>query len=229
MARLTRLCIPGALHLVSIKGNNQQAFAQTPEDFAYLHALWMQESTRHGVKVHGYVFLPASMQVMLTPIDVQSMAKCMQAVGRVYVSWFNKKYKRTGTLWQGRFRSTVLDADAWLLATLMYLDWAPVRAALVDTASEHVWGSYGHYSGKVRDPMVQAPEGIWRLGNTPFAREKQYAEMVQNGPTGAEVVQITSALESGWPLGDPQFVANLQSLTKRRLSPLRPGRPKKTA
>jgi len=109
------------------------------------------------------------------------------------------------------------------------LDWAPVRAALVDTASAHVWGSYGHYSGKVRDPMVQAPEGIWRLGNTPFAREKQYAEMVQNGPTGAEVVQITSALESGWPLGGPQFVANLQSLTKRRLSPLRPGRPKKTA
>ena len=111
----------------------------------------------------------------------------------------------------------------------MYLDWAPVRAGLVETASEHIWGSYGHYSGQSRDPLIDAPEGIWPLGNTPFARESQYAEMVQNGPTMSQVVQIAQALETGWPLGGPEFVANLQSMTKRRLSPLKPGRPKKVA
>lgn len=229
MARLTRLCVPGALHLVSIKGNNNQVFAQTAEDFAYLHALWLQESKRHGIKVHGHVFLPTSMQVLLTPSDLQSLAKCMQAVGRVYVRWFNQKYERTGTLWQGRFRSTVVDAKVWLMPCLMYLDWAPVRAEVVDSVDDHAWGSFAHYSGKVRDPLIDAPEGIWQLGNTPFARERQYAEMVQHGPTGPQVVQITSALESGWPLGGTEFVANLQMLTPRRLSPLRPGRPKKTA
>ncbi|MEI7739904.1 MAG: transposase [Betaproteobacteria bacterium] len=229
MARLNRLCVPGALHHVMIRGNNSQVFAQAQEDFSFLHGLWLTESSRHGVKVHGYVFLPSSMQVLLTPFETHAMAKCMQAVGRMYVTWFNKKYDRSGTLWQGRFRSTVIDAGHWLLPSLMYLDWAPVRAGLVQEAPEHPWGSYRHYSGQARDPLIHAPEGIWELGNTPFARESQYAEMVQNGPSVSQVVQIAQALESGWPLGSTEFVANLQSLTMRRLSPLKPGRPKKVA
>jgi len=228
MARLPRLSVPGELHLVRVQGNNRQAFCLEEQDFACLHALWLRESQRHGISVHGYVFLPQEAWVLLTPKEAGALTQCMQAIGRLYVSWFNKKYKRTGTLWQGRFRSTLLDAGQWLLPTLVHLDWAPIRERLVESTEEvYPWSSHAHYSGQKRDPLIESAEGIWRLGNTPFARERAYAEMVHQGISSAQVVQITSALDSGWPLGEPQYVAKLQSLTTRRLSPKKAGRPKK--
>ncbi len=227
MARLTRLCVPGELHHVMVQGNNHQDIALAPEDHAQLHALWVRESARHGVKVHAYVFLPNCVNVILTPTDALGLTQCMQAIGRVYVAWFNRKHGRTGTLWQGRFRSTVLESETWLLPSMVYLDWAPVRAGLLEQVGSYGWSSHAHYSGQKRDPLIESAEGIWRLGNTPFARESQYAEMVQMGLTGTQVVQISKALDSAWPLGSAQFVAKLQSQTDRRLSPLKAGRPKK--
>ncbi len=228
MARLTRLCVPGELHHVRVQGNNHQDIASAPEDFAHLHALWVRESDRHGVKVHAYVFLPNCVNVILSPTHALGLTQCMQAIGRVYVAWYNRKYSRTGTLWQGRFRSTVLASETWLLPSMVYLDWAPVRAGLVEQVGAYGWSSHSHYIGQQRDPLIESPEGIWRLGNTPFARESQYAEMVQLGLTGTQVVQISKALDSGWPLGGEEFVAKLQSQTSRRLSPMKPGRPKKS-
>ena len=227
MARLARLSVPGEVHHVRVQGNNLQPFALCDEDFEFLHALWLRESKRYAVMVHAYVFLPQAAHVLLTPKDAHAMTLCMQAVGRVYVAWFNKKYDRSGTLWQGRFRSTVLESETWLLPSLVYMDWAAVRAGLVETPKDYRWSSHAHYVGRLRDPLIDSAQGIWRLGNTPFARESQYAEMVQQGLSSAQVVQITQALESGWPLGGLEFVAKLQSQTDRRLSPKRPGRPKK--
>jgi len=229
MARLPRLSVPGELHLVRVQGNNRQAFCLEEEDFAFLHALWLRESQRHGISVHGYVFLPNEAMVLLTPKSQGAVTQCMQAIGRLYVSGFNKKYKRTGTLWQGRFRSTLLEPEHWLLPSLVYLDWAPLREGLLEGLEEgYPWSSRAHYSGQKRDPLIESAQGIWRLGNTPFARELAYAEMVHQGIRSAQVVQITNALESGWPLGGPAYVAKLQTLTTRRLSPKKAGRPKKT-
>lgn len=229
MARLPRLSIPGELHLVRVQGNNRQAFLLEDEDFAFFHALWLRESQRHGVQVHAYVFLPHEAMVLLTPKEEGSLTPCMQAIGRLYVSAFNKKHQRTGTLWQGRFRSTLLEPEEWLMPTLVYLDWAPVRAGLSEsTEAPYKWSSHAHYSGLQRDPLIDAAQSIWSLGNTPFARERAYAEMVHQGISSAQVVQISHALDSGWPLGAGAYVAKLQSMTTRRLSPKKAGRPKKS-
>jgi putative transposase len=132
-----------------------------------------------------------------------------------------------GTLWEGRYKSTVIDTDQYLLTCMAYLDLNPVRAGLVGQASDYAWSSHGHYIGQKVDKLITPHPLVWGLGNTPFAREAAYADLVLGGISASQTVQLTDAALRGWALGDKDFVAGLQTLTKRRLSKATAGRPVK--
>ena len=225
MARLPRLTLPRYLHHVIQRGNNGQAIFSTPADHEMLVALLHENAQKFGVAVHAYVLMTNHFHLLATPETNDGLPLMMQAVGRRYVRYFNDIQGRTGTLWEGRYRSTVIQAERHLLPCMVYFDSNPVRAGLVREAKDYPWSSHAHYVGQRDDRLVNPHSLFWGLGNTPFAREAAYAELVRAGITLAQQSELTRSVLSGWALGEPEFVADLQKRTARRVAKRQAGRP----
>lgn len=227
MARLPRLSVPGLPHHVIQRGNNRQAVFLSDADRACFLNLLVDAAQAHGCALHAFVLLDNHFHLLLTPSAPDSLAKTLQALGRRYVRYFNDTHQRSGTLWEGRYRSTVLDAQTHLLPCMVALDLHPVRAGLVESAIAYPWSSHAHYTGgKVWRGLTPPPQ-FWALGNTPFAREAAYAQLVQVGISEAQRGALTDATLHGWALGGAEFVARLQQQQARRVSKSSPGRPPK--
>ena len=225
MARLPRLTLADYTHHVILRGNNRQAiFAQTADYTALLNLL-DENARKFDVAIHAYVLMDNHFHLLLTPRTAEGLPQMMQAVGRRYVRYFNDKYQRSGTLWEGRYKSTVIQADRHLLACMAYMDLNPVRAGLTQHARDCPWSSYAHYVGQRIDKMLTPHALVWALGNTPFAREAAYAELVQSGVNPVHQTALTDSALRGWALGDADFVADLQKRTVRRVAKGRAGRP----
>jgi putative transposase len=225
MARLPRLTIPGFPHHIIQRGNNRQAIFASPDDYRELLGLIEEHARRCQVAVHAYVLMSNHLHLLATPETLEGIPVMMQSVGRQYVRYFNRRQARTGTLWEGRYRSTVIQAERYLLVCMAYIDLNPVRAGMVDTPTEYPWSSHQHYIGRRQDRLITPHPIYWDLGNTPFAREAAYAELVAAGlPTTDEQALTDSAL-SGWALGDRDYVADMQRRTERRVIKGRAGRP----
>jgi len=149
----------------------------------------------------------------------------MQSVGRSYVRYFNRRHQRSGTLWEGRYRSTIVQSERYLLACMVYIDLNPVRAGMVAQPGDYPWSSYAHSMGRRNDPLVTPHALFWSLGNTPFAREAAYGELVRAGIVGADQAQIGQSVHAGWALGEADFIAALQQRTQRRVAKGKAGRP----
>ena len=228
MARLPRLVVPGHLHHVIARGNNEQAIVRDDADCrAFLN--WLRESAQQaGVAVHAYVLLPSRLQLLVTPGDAEALGRMMQSLGRHYVPYFNARHGRSGSLWEGRFRATVLDADMYFLPCAQLIEQQPVRAGVSSELSGHPWSSYAHHVGAQREAWLTDHPAYWALGNTPFDREAAYQQRAEAGLSAELIAEIESATHKAWPLGSEEFRRRLAKLTSRRLEPARRGRPRKT-
>lgn len=225
MARLPRLTLAGYPHHVIQRGNNRQVIFADRQDFEAMLALLAENAQKFRVAVHAYVLMDNHFHLLVTPATDDALPLMMQAVGRSYVRYFNDRHGRSGTLWEGRYRSTLIETERYLLACMAYIDLNPVRAGMVGQALGWPWSSHAHYLGQRIDRLVTPHALYWALGNTPFAREAAYAELVQAGISGAEQTALTDATLRGWALGGADFVADLQKKSPRRVSKARPGRP----
>lgn len=225
MARLPRLTVPGYPHHIIQRGNNRQAIFSSVADYQMLLGLLDENAHKFGVALHAYVLMGNHFHLLATPGTEDGLPQMMQAVGRRYVRYFNDSQGRTGTLWEGRYRSTLIETERYLLACMAYLDLNPVRAGLVKEASAYPWSSHGHYVGLRSDKMLTPHPLYWALGNTPFAREAAYAELVRAGTTPAQQALLTDSALGGWALGGESFVADLEKRTDRRVRKNQPGRP----
>lgn len=227
MARLARLAIPGQPHHVYQRGHNHlPIFAQDADRERMLEFL-TASAQNLSVAVHAYVLMPNHLHLLVTPQTSEALPKLMQAVGRQYARYFNDAHGRSGTLWDGRYRANVLQPEHHLLDCMAYIDLNPVRAGLVETPDQYAWSSHRHYLGLKADRLIVPHPHLWSLGNTPFAREVRYAELVRAGLSDSIQQALTQAMLGGWVLGDAFFVANLQMQTGRRLTKAAPGRPPK--
>lgn len=225
MARLPRLTLPDYPHHVIQRGNNRQPIFATVSDYRAMLDVLQDNAKTFDVAVHAYVLMENHFHLLITPHTPDGLPKMMQAIGRSYVRYFNDAQKRTGTLWDGRFKSTVIEPECHLLACMAYLDLNPVRAGLVTLAQDYPWSSHLHYLGVRTDRLITPHALYWNLGNTPFAREAAYAELVQTGINPVQQTALTQATLSGWALGGPSFVAELQNKTQRRIMKSVAGRP----
>ena len=225
MARLPRLTLPGYPHHVIQRGNNRQPIFARTADYQRLLDLLDDNARQFEVAIHAYVLMSNHFHLLVTPQTSDGLPQMMQAVGRRYVRYFNDSQQRSGTLWEGRYRSTLIQTDRYLLACMAYIDLNPVRAGLVAQAADYPWSSHGHYIGRRADKLVTPHPLVWELGNTPFAREAAYAELVQAGVNPVHQTALTDATLSGWALGEPDFVADLQKRTQRRVAKGQAGRP----
>lgn len=229
MARLPRLSLPGYPHHVILRGNNRQAIFSCPADYQTLLDLIEENARKSGVAVHAYVLMSNHFHLLVTPEAADSLPRMMQAVGRRYVRYFNDRQGRSGTLWEGRYRSTPIQAETYLLTCMAYMDLNPVRAGLVAEARDYPWSSHGHYIGLRSDRLVTPHPLFWTLGNTPFAREAAYADMVRVGVSASQQAALTESALSGWALGNADFLTDLQKRTERRVVKTRVGRPARKA
>ena len=181
MARLPRLTVTGYPHHVILRGNNRQAIFHTRADRLHMLDLLARQSVENAVQVHAYVLMDNHLHLLVTPQKDGGLPAMMQGVGRSYVRAFNALHGRTGTLWEGRYRSAVIQSDRYLLACMVYIDLNPVRAGMVAQAVDHTWSSHAHYLGQRVDSLITPHPLFWELGNTPFEREAAYAELVQSG------------------------------------------------
>jgi len=225
MARLPRLTLAGYPHHIILRGNNRQAIFMDSADFQRMLALLQAHAQDQQVQIHAYVLMSNHLHLLLTPLQNDSLPKMMQAVGRSYVLYFNKRHGRSGTLWEGRYRSTLIQTERYLLACMAYIDLNPVRASMVVQAADYLWSSHGHYIGRQNEAWLSPHPLYWEMGNTPFAREAAYAAMVQSGISQKQQQALTSSALSGWALGEDAFVEGLQKQTPRRVNAAKAGRP----
>ena len=225
MARQPRLTVAAYPHHVIQRGNDRQTIVRDDADRERLLALWQEHALTFKVAIHAYVIMDNHFHLLLTPETNEGLPQMMQAVGRAYVRYFNLRHQRTGTLWEGRYRSNLIETERYLLACMVYIDLNPVRAGMVAQPVDFKWSSHRHCIGQVNDPWLKPHALFWGLGNTPFAREAAYAELVQTGLVQRDKDQLTQSALSGWALGSADFVEGLQQATLRRLVPGKAGRP----
>ncbi len=225
MARLPRLTLPGYPHHIIQRGNNRQAIFTTTADYQALLGLIDVHAKKFEVDVHAYVLMSNHFHLLATPQTDTGLPQMMQAVGRSYVRYFNDLQGRTGTLWEGRYRSTLIQTDRYLLACMAYIDLNPVRAGLVTEAADYPWSSHGLYVGVRQDKLISPHSLYWGLANTPFGREAAYADLVRAGISADQQAALTRSTLAGWALGEDDFVADLQKRTIRRVNKSKAGRP----
>jgi putative transposase len=221
------LTLAGYPHHVVQRGNNRQPIVLDDDDRARLLDSIRAQAAAAQVAVHAYVLMTNHLHLLLTPQTGEGVPAMMQALGRGYVRQFNRRHGRSGTLFEGRYRSTLVEADRHLLACMAYIDLNPVRAGLVAQPQDYPWSSYPHHAGLRQDDWLSPHPLYWALGNTPFARQAAYVDLVHVGLGDRLRADIGRAVHSGWALGSDAFVADLQQRATRRVARGQPGRPRR--
>lgn len=227
MARLPRLSIPDWPHHVVQCGHDRQTVFRDEEDRkAYLVALREGAATLR-VAVHAYALLDRDVHLLITPPTSHALGALMQAVGRRYVTAFNRRHERRGTLWEGRYRTTIIDRGIDTLTVMRYIEQAPVRSGLSARAADWMWSSAAHHLGLVRDASLLDAPAFWQLGNTPFERQAAWLRALEDVLPTMAVERMTYSVMHGWPQGSGAFLACLARHTDRPLSPRPQGRPRR--
>lgn len=227
MARLARLYVPEQPQHVILRGLDQQpAFIDAPDYELFIECL-RTASRDHHLAIHAYALMPGAVHLLVTPRDEASLPKAMQAVGRRYVAHFNRRYARRGTLWEGRYRATVIEGETYFLLASRVVEMAPVQAGLATAPQDYKWSSYRHHIGLTLDSLITDHALYWKLGNTPFERQRAYTELCEQPLDEREANRLLQATLKGWVLGSDAYREWAARAANRRVSPLPRGRPRK--
>jgi putative transposase len=227
MARLARLYVPDQPQHVILRGLDQQPAFVDDQDYELFIDCLKAAARDHHLAVHAWVLMPGAVQLLATPSDESSLPKAMQAVGRRYVAHFNRRYARRGTLWEGRYRATVIEAERFFLLASRVVELAPARHHLVAVPEDYRWSSYRHHIGLTVDSLITDHPLYWALGNTPFERQRAYRELCEQPLDERETSQLMQATLKGWVLGSDTWRDWASRTANRRVSPLPRGRPRK--
>jgi putative transposase len=228
MARQARLVLPGHPHHILIRGNNRQPIFDDDDDRRLLLSQLGDAIREHSLALHAYVLMPNHLHLLLTPATADGLSRAVQSLGRRYVAAFNHRHGRSGTLWEGRYRAHAVGGAGNVLACMRFIELNPQRAGLAAGWDDYNWSSLSHHLGGARDPLLTEPPAYWAMGNTPFDREAAYRGWIEQGVGAAELQRIVTALVGGRPMGDGNYIRELEKMTGRSLSPGRRGRPPKS-
>ena len=211
MPRQPRLVFPGvALHIVQ-RGNNRGACFLSDGDYLCYLSYLRKLSARHEVAVHAYCLMTNHVHLLATPGDPESCTNLMRDLGQSYVKYFNRRHGRSGTLWEGRFRSSVVESASYVLACYRYIEMNAVRAGMVTHPSAYAWSSYATNSGFDVDPLLSAHPEYEALAATPTRRYVAYRRLVDDAIDETMLAAIRDATKGNLPLCSDSFKAELQA------------------
>jgi len=223
MARLGRYFVPGQpLHVIQ-RGNDRQAVFFGDEDFAQYREWLIAAAEANGLAVHAYVLMTNHVHLLATPAAANSLPRTMQSLGRRYVRYINAHYRRTGTLWEGRYRAAPIDSEQYFIACCRYIEMNSVRARMVEHPRQYRWSSYRAH-GEGKDDALAAFHPIWRrLGRSLVERQRAYRGLIREALEPGFVEALRAATNGGWALGDARFCQAVEDMAKRRATPLPKG------
>jgi putative transposase len=225
MPRHARLRIEGLpLHVIQ-RGNNRGRCFFGERDCGLYLALLGELAPKHGCDVHAYVLMPNHVHLLLSPRVPLSASVLMKHLGQRYVQYVNRKHARTGSLWEGRFRSCIVDSDGYFLRCQRYVELNPVRAGIVRHPSDYPWSSHAANASGANSEIVIPHPLYLALGIDAGDRFANYCALIQEGIGNRELEEIRSATNGGFVLGSKAFKARLEAIMGRRTSPGANGRP----
>lgn len=225
MARLPRVCPAGIPQHIIQRGNNRQVCFGGPEDMAaYLY--WLKKYTQQfAVDVHAWVLMTNHVHLLVTPSTGDGVSKFMQALGRHYVRYFNREYRRSGTLWEGRFKSCLVQSETYLLHCHRYIELNPVRANMVNYPEDYPWSSYQcNGLGKI-SPLCCPHAQYLQLGRSLALRQQAYRRLFDAHLDPEILKDIRDSVNGSLALGSERFKEEIEYLHNRRVRVGKPGRP----
>ena len=225
MPRKARFNLPGIPQHVIQRGNNRNpCFFSEKDYFHYLNDL-IESANKFSCHIHAYVLMTNHVHILVTPMIDFGISQMMQALGRRYVYYINKTYQRTGTLWEGRFKASLIDSDRYLLTCMRYIELNPVRANMVQHPGEYQWSSY-HVNAQLGEKNLIIRHPIYdQLGNTATQRQEAYRELFREVMNDDSIHQIRDALNHELVLGRSDFKDKIEEMTNRQTRLGKPGRP----
>ena len=224
--RLPRYFVKGQPQHVIQRGNNRDVIFVCDEDYLFYQECLRNAAVKLELKIHTYVLMTNHVHLLASPMCKNSIPKTMQSVGRRYVQYFNTRYRRTGTLWEGRYKATVIDSEQYFLTCSRYIELNPVRAGMVSSPDEYPWSSYAA-NALGKQNLLLSPYPLYiALGATVTTRCNAYRALFKNTLPKTELDAIRESTNKGWALGDTKFRGRIEALTQRRVEPLLKGRPK---
>jgi putative transposase len=209
-----------------VRGNNRQAIFFSEGDRVYFHRCLAELARSTEVSVHAYVLMTNHVHLLATGARAESIPGLIQRLGRRYVAYFNYLHARTGTLWEGRYKSTLVEAERYFLTCQRYIELNPVRAGMEDHPGAHAWSSYRHAALGVPDDAVSLHWLYDSLGNDLASRRQAYQELFENDIDEETLRRIRDSVQNGWALGSEAFCEGLQAKGGRRSTRLPLGRPR---
>jgi putative transposase len=230
VARLPRDVIPGQPQHIIQRGNNRQVIFAADADYQFFRDALVEAAAKQGLALHAYVWMTNHVHLLATPEFDHSISKVFQSVGRRYVQYFNFTYRRSGTLWEGRYRATVVDSERYLLTLMRYIELNPVRAARVAHPEDYPWSSHrpnAHGESGLNADWLTAHEEYLRLGRSERDRQTAYQQLFLAAIADNDLAQIRECTHKGWALGGERFREQIEALGQRRAGSKGVGRPRK--
>jgi len=219
MSRHPRIVLPGQPHHVIQRGNNRDVIFASEDDYLFYLEKLDSACKRFGCDLHAYVLMTNHVHLLMSPQYSEGISKIMQSIGRYYVQYFNYRYKRTGTLWEGRYKSTLLDSESYLLTCYRYIELNPVRAGMVDHPSEYRWSSYDCNAQSHSNSLITPHNLYMNLGCSPVERSGSYRALFDGHIEARDLDEIREATNRSWVLGSDHFKARVEALTAMQAKP----------
>jgi putative transposase len=228
MPRQPRYFLPGYPQHIIIRGVNRQDTFFEPDDYDRFMTTLGHAADQYGCAIHGYVLMTNHVHMLVTPKLEDAIPKVMQAIGRSYVQWLNRKYERTGALWQGRYKSCLVQDDQYLLTCQRYIELNPVRAGLVAHPAAYLHSSYHCNALGRSNPLLTAHEVYLGLGQSALDRCTTYSRMFGPDLDAGSLARIRESANACLVLGTESFKDHIELTIKRSVRPAKMGRPRKS-
>ncbi len=225
MPRRARVAVAGIPWHIIQRGNNRSACFYSPGDYSlYLHLL-EEQARQYACAIHAYCLMTNHVHTLLTPDTVNGPSLMMKSLGQRYVQYINRTYQRSGTLWEGRFKSCLAQSENYLLTCSRYIELNPVRAAMVDGPGQYRWSSFACNGEGKFDKLISYHPRYLSLGSSKQERCRAYRNFVGAQDDGKAIAAIRRATQGNYVLGDSQFSSEIEQILGRRVLPGKSGRP----
>ena len=227
MARLPCYVIPGQPQHIIQRGNNREPIFADESDYLFYIECLKQAAQDNELRIHSYVLMTNHVHILATPEQENSISKTLQSIGRRYVQYFNYTYDRTGTLWEGRYKATLIDSTQYLLTCMRYIELNPVRSKQVKKPIDYRWSSFEANALGKADHLIQPHQEYAKLARSNSDRQKRYRALFRSSVNEQDLEAIRNASNKGWALGNDRFREKIEKLAGRRAAPKPRGRPRK--
>lgn len=227
MARKPRFNLPGIPQHIVHRGNNRQACFHDERDYRYFLVDLRDAADKNDCHVHAYVLMPNHVHLLVTPMTEHGVTHLMQDLGRKYVRYFNRRYQRTGTLWEGRYKSSLIDSETYLLSCMRYIELNPVRAGMAREPGDYPWSSHKTNAHGKNDSLITPHPIFLDLGMGPDTRPLAYRKLFGKPLDERLLFAIRETLNQELVLGRESFKDRIERLTARRIRPGQSGRPRR--